>query len=88
LGWSLSTSQPAGIHQAAERLHLMTIDLIESLFIEEYDLAAANVLYKTLCKKMGRDACQCCISPLISCPELNQGDTMAGLVVEELKKSN
>ena len=72
LGWSLSTSQSAGMRQVAFRLHSMTIDLLASSFIEENDLIATNVLYKTLCKKMGRNSCQCCKYPLLDCEQLDQ----------------
>lgn len=53
LGWSLSTSQSVGTHQAASRLHLMATDLLASSYIDEHDLIATNLLYKILCKKMG-----------------------------------
>lgn len=72
LGWSLNTSQHEGVQKAASRLHLMVNDLLVSLYIEEQDLMATNVLYKTLCKKMGGDACQCSMFPLFDCVKLHQ----------------
>jgi hypothetical protein len=72
LGWSLSTSHSAGTHQAASRLHLMVSDLLDSSYIDERDLVAANLLYKTLCKKMGGDTCQCKKFPLLDCQNINQ----------------
>jgi len=71
LGWSMSTGHAAGSLQAASRLYLMTIDLLDCHFIEEHDLAATSALYKSLCKKMEGTPCQCCNSPLVSCPKLD-----------------
>jgi len=50
----------------------MVVDLLATSIIEEHDLVAANVLYKSLCKKMGGDACQCGTFPLLDCSALNR----------------